>query len=101
MSDSQQVSDQVVRLREIEALTASLLRSPKALRYWNLHNPTGHDLPGVYLCASGGFQEVTGLVIGGTWEPEDGWQYDCEFAMFTEHGDILTCHGWNLEVEEL
>lgn len=101
MSDSQEVSEQVVRLREIEALTAAFLRSPKALRHWRRHDPAEDSLPSVYVFASGGCQDATGLVIGGTWEPDDGWQLDAEFVLFTDDGDILTCCGWNLDVEVL
>ncbi|NPD70270.1 hypothetical protein HN018_24280 (plasmid) [Lichenicola cladoniae] len=101
MSDSQHVSEQVARLRAIETLTVAFLRSPKAVRHWKRHNPSGDEFPSVYILASGGFQDATGLVIGGSWESDDGWDFDSVFTLFTDHGDILTCHGWNLDIEVL
>lgn len=95
------VPTQVDRLRTIAALTNLLFRTPKALKVWNRNNLTGQEMPADYVMADGGFQTFEGLVIGGTWEDEHGWLFDCEFKLFTDDAEVVTCYGWNLQVEVL
>ncbi len=91
--------EQVDRLRTIADVTGLLFRTPKALAQWRRNNPTGEEAPTDYVIADGGFQTYEGLVIGGSWDDDHGWDYDSEFKLFTDDAEIITCYGWNLDIE--
>ncbi len=93
--------NQVERLRTL-ALSTSLFRgSIRAQRIWAHHAARLGPLPDTYVTADNCLSTVEGLVIGGYWDADGGWDFDATFTVLADDGAILKVNGWmasNIEV---
>ena len=92
--DSQDITDQVGRLHTLAAAAAVFQGSAKAQRLWSRYTDRVGPMPDTYVSADDGMSLVEGLVIGGDWDAEHGWDFDGRFTVLADDGAILTVNGW-------
>ena len=86
--------DQVERLRTLVAASLVFYRTPRAQLLWARHCHAIGPVPDTYVSADNGMSTVEGLVIGGTWDADAGWDFDGRFTVLADDGVILTVNGW-------
>ena len=92
--DSKHVPDQVRRLKTLAAASAVFQSSAKAQRVWSPYNDRIGPMPDTYVTAHDCMYTIKGLVIGGDWDAEHGWDFDGRFTVLADDGAILIVNGW-------
>ncbi len=86
--------NQVERLRTLAFATSVFQGSTRAQRIWAHHATRLGPLPDTYVTADNYMSTVEGLVIGGDWDADSGWDFDATFTVLADDGVILNVNGW-------
>lgn len=85
----------VVHLCRMARLAAIYNNKPAAQRIWQKdHRPHLGEYPTAWISLNCGFSDVDGLIVGGDWTVDHGWDLDGEISVLTEDGALLTVRGW-------
>ena len=87
-------ADQVERLRTLAFAASVFQGSARAQRIWAAHPASLGQLPDTYVTAEDAMSTVEGLVIGGQWDADLGWDFDGTFTVLADDGVILDVNGW-------
>ena len=85
---------QVERLRTLAFATSVFQGSARAQRIWAAHPANLGQLPDTYVTADDGMSMVEGLVIGGQWDADAGWDFSGTLTVLADDGVILNVNGW-------
>lgn len=95
MKTSSNRDEMVAHLRLMSRLAAVYDGSPAARCIWQKdHRLQQGEYPRSWVSLGDGMTDIEGLIVGGDWSADQGWDLDGDIIVLTEDGDLLTVHSW-------